>query len=83
MEMALEEKVLESLSQSTDPNPIESPWIDLKKALHKRSIYNLIALRHFCKRKIGIKMPNQYMADPYPISVSAAIQTKGSSTMFK
>ncbi|MGH0187059.1 UNVERIFIED_CONTAM: hypothetical protein FKN15_039015 [Acipenser sinensis] len=41
-------KVLEWTSQSPDINLIENLWCELKKAVHKRSPWNLNELEQFC-----------------------------------
>ena len=76
--------VLEWSSQSSDLNPIENLWSDLKIAVHKRKPSNLKELEQFCKEEWA-KIPEVRcgeLIETYPKPLAAVIDTKGGSTKY-
>ena len=76
--------VLEWPSQSSDLNPIEHLWRDLKIAVQRRSPSNLTELERIC-RKEWEKLPKYRCVNlvvTYPRRLEAVIAAKGALTKY-
>ena len=75
--------VLEWPSQSSDLNPIENMWYDLKIAVHQRNTSNLKELEQFCLEEWA-KIPVARCAKliETPNRLAAVIAVTGGSTKF-
>ncbi|KAG2465219.1 TC1A transposase, partial [Polypterus senegalus] len=76
--------VLEWPSQSPDLNPIEHLWRDLKMAVHRRFLSNLMDLERCCKKewaKLGKDRCAKLVAS-YSKRLEAVIAAKGASTKY-
>ena len=76
--------VLEWPSQSPDLNPIEHLWRDLKLAVYRRFLSNLMELERCCKEEWA-KLPKDRCAKlvaSYSKSLEAVIAVKGASTKY-
>ncbi len=74
-------KVLEWPSQSTDLNPIEMLWHDLKQSIHAWKPSNVAALKQFCKE--WAKIPPQRwerLIASYRKCLIAVVAAKGGTT---
>ncbi|KAK3551569.1 hypothetical protein QTP70_019797 [Hemibagrus guttatus] len=77
-------KTLEWPSQSTDLNPIEMLWHDLKKVVHARKPSNVAELQQFCKdewAKIPPQRCNRLIAS-YRKRLIAVVAAKGGPTSY-
>ena len=76
--------VLEWPSQSPDLNPIEHLWRDLKMAVHRRFLSNLMELERCCKEEWA-KLPKDKCAKfvaSYSKRLEAVIAAKSASTKY-
>ena len=76
--------VLEWPSQSSDLNPIEHLWRDLKIAVQRRSPFNLTKLERSCGEEWE-KLPKYRCAKLvalYPRRLDSVIAAKGASTKY-
>ena len=75
---------LEWCSQSSDLNPIENLWHDLKIAVHHRSPDNLTELEQFYAEEWANIAQSRCarLVETYPIRLTAVIAVKGASTKY-
>ena len=76
--------VLKWPSQSSDLNPIENMWHDLKIAVHQRSPHNLSELEQFCAEEWAniVQTRCAKLLETYHNRLTAVIAVKGASTKY-
>jgi len=76
--------VLEWPSQSSDRNPIENLWHDLKIAVHQHSPHNLTELEQFCSEEWGNISQSRCtkLVETYLNRLTAVIAAKVASTNY-
>ncbi len=76
-------KVFECPNQSSDLNPIEMLWHDLKKSIHARKPSNVAELKQFCKE--WAKIPPQRcerLIASFRKCLIAVVAAKGGTTSY-
>jgi hypothetical protein len=77
-------KVLEWTSQSSDLNPIENVWTELKKCVRARRSTNLTQLHQLCQEEWAKIHPTYCgnLVEGYPKRLTQVQQFKGNATKY-